>query len=65
MRFGETDADWTTIKSETAMTLTECKIAIVQWPKSYGPGADVAKQCHDVLQLRQTQLRQLQDRVAR
>ncbi|CAK4985988.1 unnamed protein product [Aphanomyces euteiches] len=64
MRFGETDAEWTTIKPETAMTLTECKIAIVQWPKGYGPEADVAKQCHDILQFRETQLLQLQDRVA-
>ncbi|ETW01117.1 hypothetical protein, variant 1 [Aphanomyces invadans] len=56
MRLDDTD-NGTSIKQDTAMTLSDCKVAIVQWPRVYAPQPPVAKLCHDLLGLRATHLK--------
>ncbi|KAF0695988.1 Aste57867_13201 [Aphanomyces stellatus] len=58
---GESDADWATAKPYAAMTTTETKVGILQWPRVYAPVPTVAKQCADILVLRTMQLQLLQE----
>ncbi|ETV87974.1 hypothetical protein, variant 1 [Aphanomyces astaci] len=51
----------TIVTTDTAMTLTDCKVAIIQWPRVYVAEPYVAKLCNDLLDLHATHLKRQQE----
>ncbi|RHY06575.1 hypothetical protein DYB36_005780 [Aphanomyces astaci] len=53
----------TIVTTDTAMTLTGCKVAIIQWPRVYVAEPYVAKLCNDLLDLHATHLKRQQEQL--
>ncbi|RHZ20207.1 hypothetical protein DYB37_003819 [Aphanomyces astaci] len=53
----------TIVTTDTAMTLTDCKVAIIQWPRVYVVEPYVAKLCNDLLALHATHLKRQQEQL--